>query len=378
MERYPDKFLAYQKSPWVKLLLKHGIDIRERLEYFHGFLFLHSISLVAMVLNEENIYEIIIKNLEKFNPPKELKKLWKNSYNINRLRWRKNMIKILKKYSTVSDTSTISDKRANRLFAWFKDMGCPYMSLKFLLSKDIDIRQNIPLLKAFLSSRLLIRWAIIAGEADILKLIIKHKKHLDVYSDWQIDNVINFQLAEIGKNKQILTILQDYRDKMDKQSFINKWYHLADAERFDDLMELVEGRLNFDKSLKEWWWWYLKAFGLNRNKKYKEASSILKRRLLFNPNDIDALSSLSNSFQNLWEDKKALMCINKIIKIFSGRKSSFWGWYSTKARILHTLWKYSLAMKYYRKEIRHDLEWHNKQNNLDWIKRCKKAIHDKD
>jgi len=156
--------------------------------------------------------------------------------------------------------------------------------------------------------------------------------------------------------------------------FQKRYRELVDAEKYEEAITLAEKRINFDKPLRKWWR-DPKAFCLIKLWKYEEAIQIYKRRLDFEPNDTHALLSLAMIYSlNIEDYQIALKYINKCLLLLEKEKIKFTGHYLMKAKILHKLWKYPLAIQYYQKELSTDPKQINKEPVLKWIEECREII----
>lgn len=363
--RDKDRYEEYKQSEVVLLLLKHKMNISNRLDYFFSMRRTNSTSSSAVIFWDTKVLEALLKYSDKKHFPQEkLDELYKLALFF----WRSQIIKIIRKYSKDLDiTYRLKEKELTKLLEQLKHLWCSYQQIKFFLKHGIDIRKNTDFIKASFAYHSPLSASIILWENKIAKIMLQHKKIFCIY-DHRLLNAL--KLARIYKMKEILLILEKYREKIDKMPLYRQCDKLMISEQFDELLWLIEPILTFDKPRTWWknlcWFWYQKARCLHIMGDNKKSSEVLYKRLEYNQNDTDALRLLCTTLQNTWNYLQALFYVNKLIKITPRGWNVYWI-YIRKAHILFFMKKYTLAKKYYQKEAKNEL---NRESALNWIRMC--------
>ena len=391
--KYFDHRKEYRASKVVKTLLKHNIDIRERVEYYNGWSRLDSITWVAVLLNETKIFEIMIQNRNKLNPNIDMKEAEKNTYQYTKVLNRKDILKIMGKYGISYENKPLTEKRKQVLLQKLERFGLSYKQIKCFASKGVDILHNMGFIKASLQAESPLSWAIIIWDDKLYSLIFKNRRLFKEYFDCDIDKETNFLLAKISGNKKIIQSLEAFRKKIDnKRSVIERWQHYIESGRYEAYEELKKKWLWFDQPYNKWLW-YVEARLCRKNHDFLWSVKILQRRLEYNPQDHYAYFYIASSLYLLWRNteytntkkekimkiyQEALQNIQKAIKIASTKKVTICAYYLEKWNILERMWKYREAIQAYKEEAKIDPEWkRNREYALEKIKECKETIKHK-
>lgn len=388
--KYFDHRKEYRASKVVKTLLKQNIDIRDNVEYYNGWRRLDSITWVAILLNETEIFEILTQNRNKLNPNIDMKEVEKNTYKYAKTLQRKDILKIMEKHGMSDNNEHITEKRKQMLLQKLERFGLSYKQINYFTSKGIDILHNMKFIKASLQAESPLSWAIMIWDDKLYNLILKNKRLFKKYFDWDIDKETNFLLAKISGNKKIIQSLEAFRKKIDnKKSIIEKWQHYIEAWRYEAYEELKKKWLWFDQPYNKWLW-TVEARLCRKNHDFLWAVKMLQRRLEYNPQDHYAYFYIASSLYLLWRNteytktkkekimkiyKDALQNIQKAITIASTKKEKIIAYYLTKWDILQRMWKYRWAIQAYKEEAKMDHKWvANREYALQRIEECRGAI----
>lgn len=388
--KYFDHRKEYRASKIVKTLLKHNIDIRERVEYYNGWRKLDSITWVAILLNETKIFEIMTQNRKKLNPNVDIQNIEKNTYQYAKTLNRKDILKIMEKYGISDDNKPLTEKRKKMLLKNLERFWLSYKQIKCFDSKGIDILHNMKFIKASLQAESPLSWAIMIWDNKIYDLIFQNRRLFKEYFDWDIDKETNFLLAKMSGNKKIIQSLETFRKKIDnKRSIIERWQHYIESGRYEAYEELKKKWLWFDQPYNKWLW-YVEARLCRKNRDFLWSVKTLQRRLEHDPQDHYAYFHIASSFYLLWRNteytntkkekimkiyQEAIKNIQKAIKIALTKKVTMCAYYLEKWNILQRIWKYRWAIQAYKEEAKRDPKWiRNRENALQKIKECKETI----